>query len=64
MHVFRATIRDAETKKYIFVLPAEQSWKVDVGLERLRKGSQVRSLGMNGIKAPEMKNILMELGWK
>lgn len=62
-HVFRATLRDVEEKKYVFVLPAEQSWKVDVGLERLRKGSQVRAMGMNMIKEPEMKKILASLAW-
>ena len=61
--MLRATIRDMEGKRYIFVLPSDQSWKLDVGLARLRKGSQVRSMGMSGIKAPEMKNLLSDLGW-
>jgi len=62
--VFRASIRDTDAKKYVFVLPAEQGWKVDVGLEKLRKGSQVRSLAYNSIKEVESRNLLMELGWK
>ncbi|KAF2155051.1 hypothetical protein K461DRAFT_107096 [Myriangium duriaei CBS 260.36] len=62
INIFRATLRDVDEKKYIFVLPTEQSWKVDVGLERLRKGSQVRAMGMNMIKEPEMKKILSTLG--
>jgi len=61
--VFRASLRDTDQKKYVFVLPSDQAWKVDMGLERLRKGSQARALGMNGIKDAEMKNILGGLGW-
>lgn len=61
--IVRATVRDTEGKKYVFVLPSDQGVKVDVGLARLRKGSQVRSMGMNGLKAPEMKKLLGELGY-
>ncbi|KAI5205843.1 hypothetical protein E4T39_02894 [Aureobasidium subglaciale] len=61
-YMLRATIRD-QGKQYIFVLPSDQEWKVDVGLERLRKGNLVRSMGMNTIKAPEMKSLLSDLGW-
>lgn len=61
--ILRATVRDVEGKKYVFVIPSEQGWKVDVGLARLRKGPLVRSCGMNGIKAPEMKKVLGELGF-
>lgn len=61
--VLRATVRDVEGKKYVFVIPSDQGWKVDVGLARLRKGPLVRSCGMNGIKAPEMKKVLGELGF-
>ena len=45
VHVLRATTRDAENKKYCFVLDETEAWKVAVGLARLRKGSQVRALG-------------------
>jgi len=34
-----------------------------MGLERLRKGSQVRALGMNGLKEAELKSLLGGLGW-
>lgn len=56
-------MRDTDGKKYVFVLPEEQSWKVDVGLQRLRKGSQVRAMGMNGLKDGELKGLLTGLGW-
>ncbi|KAG9991950.1 hypothetical protein KCU78_g19636, partial [Aureobasidium melanogenum] len=62
-YILRATIRDTEGKYYIFVIPSDQEWKVDVGLARLRKGNLVRSMGMSSIKAPEMKGLLSDLGW-
>lgn len=63
LHVFRATTRDTENKRYTFLLDEGEAWKVAVGLARLRKGSQVRSLGMNGMKENEIKGLLMTLGW-
>ncbi|KAF4556382.1 Hypothetical protein D9617_1g082590 [Elsinoe fawcettii] len=62
--VFRATLRDVEGKRYVFVLPSEQQWKVDTGLQRLRKGSQVRALGLSTMPDKELKTLLMSLGWK
>jgi hypothetical protein len=63
VHVLRATTRDAENKKYTFVLDETEAWKVAVGLARLRKGSQVRALGMNGMKESEVRGLLSHLGW-
>ncbi|EME87719.1 uncharacterized protein MYCFIDRAFT_85805 [Pseudocercospora fijiensis CIRAD86] len=63
LHVLRATTRDTENKKYTFVLDESEAWKVAIGLQRLKKGSQVRSLGMNGMKDTEIKNVLLGLGW-
>lgn len=63
LHVLRATARDAENKKYTFVLDEQEAWKVAVGLQRLRKGSQVRALGMSGMKEGEVKGLLTSLGW-
>lgn len=61
--VLRVTVRATENKRYVFVLPAEQAWKVDLGLEKLRKGPQVRAMGMSGLKESEMKGLLSNLGW-
>ena len=63
LHVVRATTRDTENKKYTFVLDETEAWKVAIGLQRLRKGSQVRSLGMNGMKDADVKGLLGSLGW-
>ncbi|KAF1344088.1 hypothetical protein BDV97DRAFT_363752 [Delphinella strobiligena] len=62
-HILRATLRDTEGKRYVFVIPSAEAWKVDVGLQRLRKGPLVRSLGMSGLKMPDMKKVLGDLGY-
>ena len=63
LHVLRASVRNENGKKYIFVLQEEEGWKVAVGLQRLRRGSQVRLLGVSGITANETKAILESMGW-
>lgn len=63
LHVLRANIRDLEGKRYVFVLQEEEGWKVAVGLQRLRRGTQVRALGVSGMSANETKGILENLGW-
>lgn len=63
LHLLRATLRDQENKRYMFVIGEEESWKVSVGLQRLRKGSQVRSLGVAGMNPGEVRTALELLGW-
>jgi hypothetical protein len=63
LHVLRANIRDQEGKRYLFVLQEEEGWKVAVGLQRLRRGTQVRALGVSGMSAHETKGILESQGW-
>lgn len=63
LHVVRASIRDTEGKRYVFVLQADESWKVAVGLQRLRRGTQVRALGVSGMAQNESKAILENAGW-
>lgn len=63
LHLLRATIRDQEGKRYLFVLSEEESWKVAVGLQRLRRGTQVRALGVAGFSGLEARNMLETLGW-
>jgi len=63
LHVLRASIRDQEGKRYVFVLQEEEGWKVAVGLQRLRRGTQVRALGVSGMAANETKAILENMGW-
>ncbi|KAI1313611.1 hypothetical protein F5Y03DRAFT_103281 [Xylaria venustula] len=63
LHVLRATIRDQEGKRYLFVLGEEEGWKVAVGLQRLRKGTQVRQLGIQSMPLAEARNSVEMLGW-
>jgi len=63
LHVLRASIRDQEGKKYVFIITEEESWKVAVGLQKLRKGSQVRALGVSGMSPNDAKGTLEHLGW-
>ncbi|PHH83472.1 hypothetical protein CDD82_431 [Ophiocordyceps australis] len=63
LHVLRATVRDAEGKRYMFVLDETESWKVVVGLQRLRRGTQVRQLGVSGMAPSEARGALETLGW-
>lgn len=63
LHILRASIRDQEGKKYVFVITEEESWKVSVGLQRLRKGTQVRALGVSGMSANDARSTLENLGW-
>ncbi|KAI9891120.1 MAG: hypothetical protein M1814_003319 [Vezdaea aestivalis] len=63
LHVLRASIRDQDGKKYFFVLDDSEGWKVAVGLQRLRKGSQVRALGVTSIGVQETRTLLQTLGW-
>ncbi|TQS39046.1 hypothetical protein Golomagni_00434 [Golovinomyces magnicellulatus] len=51
LHVLRASIRDQEGKKFIFIISQGESWKISLGLQRLRKGTQVRALGVYGKQA-------------
>ena len=63
LHVLRASVRDTEGKKYVFILGEEESWKVAVGLQRLRRGTQVRALGVSSLQAAETTRLLTSLGW-
>ena len=63
LHVLRATLRDQEGKRYLFVLGEEEGWKVAVGLQRLRKGTQVRQLGIQPMPLTEARNAVETLGW-
>lgn len=63
LHVLRATMRDQEGKRYLFVVDEEESWKLSVGLQRLKKGTMARSMGVSGMSASEARGTLEMLGW-
>ncbi len=62
-HVIRASIRDGDNKKYVFVVAESESWKVAVGLQRLRKGSQVRAMSVGSLSTSELSRLMSLLGW-
>lgn len=61
-HVLRVHIRDQEGKKFVVVLQETEGWKLALGLQRLRKGTQARSLGVCGMPSNETKALLDNLG--
>ncbi|KAF4948502.1 hypothetical protein FSARC_13739 [Fusarium sarcochroum] len=63
LHLLRASVRDQEGKRYLFVIDESESWKVSVGLQRLRRGTQVRSLAVSGMAASDARGTLEMLGW-
>jgi hypothetical protein len=63
LHIFRASVRDQEGKRYVFVVQDTEAWKVALGLQRLRAGALVRALGVSPLPAPECKTILGGLGY-
>ena len=63
LHVLRASVRDAEGKNFVFIVQEEEGWKVAIGLLGLRRGTQVRTLGVSGMAVNETKAILESMGW-
>ncbi|KAK8932739.1 hypothetical protein VCV18_001280 [Metarhizium anisopliae] len=63
LHVLRASVRDQEGKRYVFVMSEAESWKLAFGLQRLRGGTQVRHLGVAGMTPSEARGTLEMLGW-
>jgi hypothetical protein len=63
LHVLRATVRDQEGKRYLFVMSEVESWKLAFGLQRLRGGTQVRHLGVAGMTPSDARGTLEMLGW-
>ncbi|KIH90514.1 hypothetical protein SPBR_00241 [Sporothrix brasiliensis 5110] len=63
LHLVRATVRDQEGKRFLFVLDQEEAWKVSKGLQRLRQGTQVRSLGVASLSNSDVRTTLAMLGW-
>ncbi|KAJ5678986.1 hypothetical protein N7462_007230 [Penicillium macrosclerotiorum] len=63
LHILRASLRDQEGKRYVFVLQDTEAWKVAIGLQRLRSGALVRALGVSALPSTECKSILGGLGY-
>lgn len=63
LHVLRASLRDQEGRRYVFVLQDTEAWKVAIGLQRIRSGALVRALGVSAMSVPDCKTILGGLGY-
>ncbi|KAJ5740375.1 hypothetical protein N7493_000247 [Penicillium malachiteum] len=63
LHVLRASVRDQEGKRYVFVLQDTEAWKVAIGLQRLRAGALVRNLGVTHLPVSDCKSVLGGLGY-
>jgi hypothetical protein len=63
LHVLRATIRDQEGKRYLFVIDQAESWKVATGIQRLKRGNGARQLAVGNLSASDARGTLELLGW-
>lgn len=62
LHILRATLKDAEGRKYVFVVGEEEGWKIPLGLKRLRK-NDIMKVNMGGISVVDCTTSLRTLGW-
>jgi hypothetical protein len=63
LHVLRATVKDQNGKRYLFVVEDAESWKLAVGLQRLKRGTQAKHMGVSGMSATDAKGTLEMLGY-
>lgn len=63
LHILRANFHDYDGKKYVFVLDESEGWKVAIGLQRLRRGTQIRTLGVASMAVDECRSLLEDLGY-
>jgi len=60
-HMIRASVRDAEGRRYLFVCDEGEAWKMAGSVIRLRKGSQARMLAVDGMGTAEASLIMTKL---
>lgn len=63
LHLLRATVKDQDGKRYLFVIDETEYWKVGASIQRLRRGTQARQLGVAAMTAAEARTTLDTLGW-
>lgn len=61
--MLRAAVRDQEGKRYVFVMDEGEGWKLALGLQKLKKGSLVRSMTVASIRDHDVRQLLNPLGW-
>jgi hypothetical protein len=63
LQVVRASVRDQEGKRYVFVLTEAEVWKVTQGFKKLKSGSQARHLSQSELSKNEANTYLTNLGY-
>ena len=62
MHIIRASVRDAENTKFVYLVPDSEEWKVPLALKRLKSGSQAKSLPLSSLSTSEANKIINLIG--
>jgi len=62
LYLLRASLKDAENTKFVYILPEAEEWKVLRGLKNVKNGSQARNLHHSTLSAAEGQRILSLLG--
>lgn len=63
LHILRVTIRDPDGKRFVFIIDESESWKIALGIQKLRKSSLIRSMGVSGMSTGDARSTLEGLGW-
>lgn len=63
LQVVRASVRDQEGKRYVFVLTEAEVWKVTQGFKKLKSGSQTRHLSQSEMSKNDANTYLTNLGY-
>ena len=62
LYILRATLKDAENTRFVYIVPEGEEWKVQRGLKNVRSSSQARNLHHSTLAAPEVQRILSLIG--
>lgn len=62
LYILRATLKDAENTRFVYIVPEGEEWKVQRGLKNVKSGSQARNLHHSTLAAPEVARILSLIG--
>jgi len=57
VHIIRASIRDAENTKFVYLVPDSEEWKVPLALKRLKSGSQAKTLPFTALSLGETTRL-------
>ncbi|KUJ21105.1 uncharacterized protein LY89DRAFT_715382, partial [Mollisia scopiformis] len=55
LHILRVTVRDPDGKRFVFIINESEAWKIAVGIQKLRKSSLIRSMGVSGMSTGDSR---------